>query len=183
MDDHRKYHIDPKGPKQRNRPKQLQTHNLPTDNVENINITNKGIDLQLANKPQFVSWRTGRILQRNQRQSRVTLHKSTYSKWEQGQTEKSSYGLHWQQKGIWHGSTKLDNKLPQNEQNITWSHKLYRQNHENLESGIDSRRMKLSWNKDPNSYFPRRCSVTLIIYNCHDATQPHTQKMHSQIKT
>ena len=37
MDDQRKGHIDPKGPKKRNRPKQLQTHNLPTDDVENIN--------------------------------------------------------------------------------------------------------------------------------------------------
>ena len=34
MDDQRKNHIDPKGPKQRNRFKQLQTHNLPTDDVE-----------------------------------------------------------------------------------------------------------------------------------------------------
>ena len=42
MDNQRKNHIDPKGPKQRNRSKQLQTHNLPTDDVENINSTNKG---------------------------------------------------------------------------------------------------------------------------------------------
>ena len=36
-----------------NRPKQLQTYNLPTDDVENINITNKGRDLRLANKPRI----------------------------------------------------------------------------------------------------------------------------------
>ncbi len=54
MDDQMKDHIDPKGPKQRNRPKQLQTHNLPTEDVENINSTNKGRDLQLANKPRSV---------------------------------------------------------------------------------------------------------------------------------
>ena len=41
MDDQRKDYIDPKGPKQRNRPKQLHTHNLPTDDVENINSSNK----------------------------------------------------------------------------------------------------------------------------------------------
>ena len=29
MDDQRKDHIDPEGPNQRNRPKRLQTHNLP----------------------------------------------------------------------------------------------------------------------------------------------------------
>ena len=50
MDDQRKYHIDPKGPKQSNCPKQLQTHNLPTDDVENINSSNKGRDVRLANK-------------------------------------------------------------------------------------------------------------------------------------
>ena len=38
----KKDHIDPKGPTQGNRPHQLQTHNLPTDNMENINSTNKG---------------------------------------------------------------------------------------------------------------------------------------------
>ena len=32
----------------------------------------------------------------------------------------------------------LDNKLPQNVQNITWSHQLYGENHENLESRVDS---------------------------------------------
>ena len=40
MEDQRKDHIDPKGAKQRNRPKQLQAHNLPTDDVENINGIN-----------------------------------------------------------------------------------------------------------------------------------------------
>ena len=34
MDAKRKAHIDPKGPKQRYRLKQLQTHNVPTDDVE-----------------------------------------------------------------------------------------------------------------------------------------------------
>ena len=48
MDDQRKDHIYPKGPKQRNHPKQLQTHNVPTADVENINKTNKGRDLLLA---------------------------------------------------------------------------------------------------------------------------------------
>ena len=54
MDDQRKDHIDTKEPKQRNRPKQLQTHNLPTNDVENIYSTNKGRDVLLANKPRFV---------------------------------------------------------------------------------------------------------------------------------
>ena len=124
-----------------------------------------------------------RMLQRNQTHNRVTLHRSIHPKWEQDQTEKSSYGLDWQQKGMWHGSAKVDNKLLQNVQNITWIHKPYRGNHENLENGIDSRKKKLTWNKDPKRYFLRRCSLTFIIHNCHDVTLPHTQKIHSQIRT
>ena len=170
LDDQRKDHIDPKGPKQWNRSRKLQTHDSPTDDVENISSTNKGRGLQLANKPRTVPWGRERTSKRIQRHSRVTLHRSTDPKWEQDQTEKSSYGLDWLQKGIWYSSAKLDNKLPQNVQNITWSHKLYRENHENLESGIDSKRKKLSWNKDPKMYFSRRCTITVTIHNCHDAT-------------
>ena len=36
MEDQRKDHIDTKRPKQKNRPKHLQTHNLPTNDVANI---------------------------------------------------------------------------------------------------------------------------------------------------
>ena len=49
-----KDHIDPKGPKQTNRPKQLQTQNFFTDDVKNIHSTNKGRSLQLANEPRIV---------------------------------------------------------------------------------------------------------------------------------
>ena len=38
MDDQRKNHIDPEGSNQKYRPKKLLTHNLPNDDVENINI-------------------------------------------------------------------------------------------------------------------------------------------------
>ena len=56
-------------------------------------------------------------------------------------------------------------------------------NHEKLESWINSRRKKLGWNKDPKRDFPRRCTITPTIHNCHDATKPHTQKMHGRIQT
>ena len=59
VDDQTKDHIDTKGPKQRKRTKQLQTHD-----VENINSTNKGRNVLLANKPQIAPWRTERMLQR-----------------------------------------------------------------------------------------------------------------------
>ena len=55
LDDQRKYHIDPKGTKQKNCSKKLLTRNLPTDDVGNINDTIKGRDLLLANKPRRVT--------------------------------------------------------------------------------------------------------------------------------
>ena len=39
MDDQRKGHLDPERPPQRNRPKQLLTHNVPTDYVDDTNGT------------------------------------------------------------------------------------------------------------------------------------------------
>ena len=179
----RKDYINQKGPKQRDCSKQLQTHNLPTNDVENTNCTNKVKDLQLANKPQIFPWRTERMLQRIQSHGRITLHRSTHPKWEQDKTEKSSSGLCLLQKGIWYGSTKLDNTLSQNMQNITWSHKLHRKDHVNLENEAGSRRKKLSRNKDPKRDFPRRCTITFTIHNSHDATESHTQKMHCWIQT
>ena len=92
MDDQRKDHIDPKGAKQRNHHKQLQTHNLPTEDVENINSINKGRDLLFANEARIVPRGAERMMQRIQRHSRVTLHRSTHPKCEQEQTEKSSNG-------------------------------------------------------------------------------------------
>ena len=53
MDDHKKDHIYQEGPPQRNDPKQQQTHNVPTYDVENINTTNKGRYLLLVNKPAY----------------------------------------------------------------------------------------------------------------------------------
>ena len=54
LDDQRKDHMDPKGLKQRNCSKQLQTDNLSTNDVENTNSTNKGKDLLLTNKLRIV---------------------------------------------------------------------------------------------------------------------------------
>ena len=111
--------------------KQLLTHNLFTDDMENINNTNKGRDILLANKPPIVSWRTERMLQMIQRHSGVTLHRSKHPKWKQEQTEKSTYGLDRLQKGILYGSAKQENKLSQNVQNITQNHKLHRKTMKN----------------------------------------------------
>ena len=89
MDDQRQEYIDPKEPKERNIPKQLLIHNLPTDDIENIYSTNQGKDLQLANKPKIVPWGKERMPQRIERHCIVTLHRPTHPKWEQDQTEKN----------------------------------------------------------------------------------------------
>ena len=86
-------------------------------------------------------------------------------------------------KSIWYSTSKLDNKLPQNVQDIRWSHEHYRENHENLESRIDSKREKLGWSEDPKGYIPGRCTITITICNSDDATQPHTQEMHRGIQS
>ena len=151
--------------------------------MENINITNKGKDILLANKPRIVPWRTKRMPQSIQKHSRVTLHRSTHPKWKKEQTKKSSDGQDRLPKSIWYGSAKLDNKISQNVHNITQSRKLHRNSHEKLDSWINSRRKKLDWNKNPQRYFPRRYTVTPTIYICHNATKPHTQIMHGRIQT
>ena len=170
LDDQRKDYIDPKGPKQRNCSKQLQTDNLPTNDVENSNSTNKRKDLLLAYKPRIVSWRAERMPQRIQRHSRITLHRSTHPKREQDKTEKSSYGLDWLQKGIYMvPQSWIINCLKMykiSDEVLTFIEK----KHENLESGADSRRKKLSWNKDTKRYFPRTCTNTFTIHNSHNVT-------------
>ena len=50
----KKDRIDTKGPKQWNHPKQLQTHNVPTNDGESINSADNGRNQLLANKPWFV---------------------------------------------------------------------------------------------------------------------------------
>ena len=86
MDDQRKDQIDLEGPTQE-KCRKLQTDNLPTDDVENINRINVGRDLLLATKPRIVTWGTEKMLQRIQRHNRVTLHRSAHPKREQYQTE------------------------------------------------------------------------------------------------
>ena len=57
----------------------------------------------------------------------------------------------------------LIKKLPQNVQNITWTHKFHLENHENLESRIDSSRKKLSWSKIQRGIFQGDALSTLLF--------------------
>ena len=93
-----------KDPNKGTAPKKLQTHNLPTNHVENINSINKGRDLLLANKPRFVPRRKERKLQRIQRQGRILYidqHILNESK-----TRRKNLAMAWidDKKGIWYSS-------------------------------------------------------------------------------
>ena len=121
-------------------PPKLQTYNLPIDDMENINSPNKGRDLLLISR--LFPEKQERCRKGYRGTAELLYMDQQILNERKDHTKKISYGLDWLQKGIWNHPAKLDNKLPQNVQNITWSHKLYR---ENLESGIDSMRKKLSW--------------------------------------
>ena len=121
LDDQRKDYINPKGPNQKNCSKQLQTDNLPTNDVKNTNKTNKGKDLLLANKPRIVPWRTERMPKRIQRHSRITLHRSTHPKWEQDKTKNLAMTWIDYKKAYDMVPQSWINTLSQNVQNITWS--------------------------------------------------------------
>ena len=85
MDDKKKDHPDRNRPPKRNFTKQLQTHNVLRDDVENCNGTNQGGDSLFVNKPWTVPWRIERIAQGIKRDRRSTIHWSTYP---QGEPEK-----------------------------------------------------------------------------------------------
>ena len=78
MKEERKDHIESEGYPQGNQPKQLLTHNLLTNDVENINSTNKRGDLLLANKPQIVPFESESMPLRIKRHWTVTLHRSAH---------------------------------------------------------------------------------------------------------
>ena len=90
MDDQKKKHP------RMNRPKQLQTHNAPTDDIENTNGINRRGPL------------TERMLQVDLRYRRITTHWSTYPQGQQNKTKKSSYSGNSLQK---ENDTALQNRI------------------------------------------------------------------------
>ena len=68
----------------------------------------------------------------------------------------------------------LDNRQSQNVLDSRQSRKVYRENHEKLESGIDYKRKKFSWGENPKRYTPGRCAINITICNSYDATQSRT---------
>ena len=89
MDDKKENHSNPKRMPKRNRPQQLQTHNMSTDDVEYTHCTLQGGDLQFANKQQTISRGTESMLQGKLGYKSATIHWSTHSQREKNETEKS----------------------------------------------------------------------------------------------
>ena len=65
-------------------------------------------------------------------------------------------------------------RLSRNEQYILESQKVYLENLEKVESGIDSRNLTIGWGESLGSYLPERCAITIIICNGDDPTQSQT---------
>ena len=61
-------------------------------------------------------------------------------------------------------------KLLKNVQNIRWNHKLYQENPENRQSGINSMRERLSWSEGRKRYISRRCIIIVTIHKSDDTT-------------
>ena len=114
---------------------QLQIHDVTTDDVKDINSTNKGGNIRFTNKLITVLQGTERIPQAGH----LTM---VWMVW----IDKN--------KGIWYGPLKLDNKLSKNVQYIQWSHKVYQKYHGKLESQTDGRRKKFNRGKNSEKDLP-----------------------------
>ena len=56
------------------------------------------------------SARKGKDAAREQKELKSTIYKSTNLQEEENETEKSGYGVNWQQKSIWYISAKFDDR-------------------------------------------------------------------------
>ena len=118
MDDQRKDPIDPKGPKQRSHPKQLLTHNLPTDDVEMLTAQiREEIYNSLTSHRLFPVEQ--KVCHKGSRGTAELLYVDQHILSE-SKTRQKNLAMAWidYKKGLQYGSTKLDNELPQNVQNI-----------------------------------------------------------------
>ena len=68
---------------------------------------------------------------------------------------------------------KLDKRRSQNVPDIRGSFKVYRENHEKLESQTHSWSKKISWGENPERNLPGRCVMTIMICNSDDVSQSH----------
>ena len=166
MDDQKKNHVDPKGLNKSDPPKQLQIHDLPIDHVENINSTNEGIDLLLANKPQIFSWGAERMPQRIRRHCSVTLHRSLHPLRDQDRAENLVMA--------WIDYKKLYDMFP-----LSWiinGLKMYKisdvvinftkKTMKILRVELSAGGRSLAETKIQRGIF----TITVTIHNCHDAT-------------
>ena len=169
----------------KNHPKQLQTYNVPTCDVWNINWTNKGRDLQLVNKLRIVPRGTERMPQVDQRHWRATLHWSTYSQRWQDETKISRNCEDWQQKDIRYGPQswiiaclkmfKISDEI------MKFIEKTVKSWRVQLTAGRKNKQQKKK--KTTKKKQTGRCIITIAICNSDHTTQRHTQEMYARIQT
>ena len=68
------YHSEPKVPTKMNKFKELQTHNMPTNDVENTDSRNSGRYILLVNKPHTLPRGTERMLPGNKGKGRAIIY-------------------------------------------------------------------------------------------------------------
>ena len=112
MNDQRKDHIDPKGPPQRNCPKQLQTHKILTAQIREeiyYSLTSRGLIPDEQKGCRVGPRGIGELLY-------IDQHILNESK-----TRRKNLAIAWidNKLGIGYDPAKLDNKLPRNVQNIS----------------------------------------------------------------
>ena len=163
MDDQRKIHIDSKGPKQRTArndyrpitclPTMWKILTVQIRGYIYFSLTSRGLFPEEQKECCKGSRGTAELLYIDQ----YILNES--------KTRQENLAM------AWIDYKKAYDMVPQSSKCTKYQmkSKLYQENHENLESGNDNRRKKLSWSKDPKKYFSRKCTITVTIHNCHDA--------------
>ena len=158
-------------PPKRNRPQQLQAHNVPTDDVENRNGTNHG-DLLFANKLRTVHQKTENCHE-GKRGKEELLYIDQHILMDRKMRRKDVAM-------VWIDYKKAYDMVPQNwiihclkMFKISDEVKVYQEYHENWRVELAAGEKKLCGGKNPDMNLPRRCAITITICNCDDAPQSH----------
>ena len=86
------------------------------------------------------------------------------------------------QKSLLCGSTKVDNRMSKNTQNIQQSYKLHHKSHGKLKNGMSNKKTNPSKREKPKGNLPGIFILTTVIFYINDATQLYTYEMHRGLK-
>ena len=164
MDNLRKDDPDPKRSPKGTTPKNYKTYNVPNDDVENTKGINKGGDLRFANKLWIAPRGIEKMPQGSQKNTRASYIDQHILR--EGKVRGKTLAMAWIDNEKYIICSQKDS---QNVLDIQIIHKVCREYHGKLRSGIDSRRKKLRLGKNPERNLLGRCTVTIIISNSDDS--------------